>query len=59
MDRTISPASSIEMMLPSSLTCAAKMCLIGGMFSASLRVGGRIGASPLLAKVGIVSSRKE
>ena len=58
MDRTISPASSIEMMLPSSLTCAAKMCLIGGMF-ASLRVGGRIGASPLLANVGIVSSRKE
>ena len=52
-------ASSMEMMFPSSLTCAAKMCLIGGIFKASLLVGGRIGASPLLASVGMVSSRNE
>ena len=45
-------------MLPSSLTCAAKMCFIGGMLRASLLVGGRIGASPLLASVGMVSSKE-
>ena len=34
------------------------MCLIGGIFNASLLVGGSVGASPLLANVGMVSMRK-
>lgn len=55
---TISPAWSMEKMLPSLLTCDAKMRFIAVRLSVCCRGGRSAGKSPLLADAGMLRGKK-